>query len=218
MLILMDPNYRPPTGGLGPQDLNIPTVTPNNNPYGFIMDAPHKPKKSLLPSGNSAKSRLLVVLGGLFVLFVVFSILMPLIFGSKDNSTTQLKSLAAEQQEIVRVATLGVQGAFDPALTSYAQTTKLTVQSQQNEVLGYLASHKIKIAPKLLTAVLNSKTDTALIEAKASNRYDEIFSTTIKSELATYAGNLQTAYKNAGNPKSKAMLARDYNNVQLLLK
>lgn len=216
MLRLMDPNNQQPLVQPGQP---IPTVTPGNNPYGFIMDTANKKRGGMLPTNPaSTKSRLLFVVGGGLVLLIVISIFYSLLFGGKESNTTLFKSLAAEQQEIIRVSALGVEGSSDPTIAAYAQTTKLTVQSHRTKLLSYLVANKVKVPPAQLASKKNSKVDAALSAAKASNRFDEVFKETLVAELTSYATNIQTNYKSATGDTSKKLLATEYADVSLLLK
>ena len=214
-MVLMDPNYQQP----GQQTGNIPQApVPPPNPYGFIMETPRKPKRSLLPNNNSMKSRLIFAVGGLLILIVAASIFSSVLSRGKQSTTLGLTKLAAEQQEIIRVTDLGIKGATDPSVVAYAETTKLTVLSQQVKLVSYLASHKIKMTPKLLATQVNPRTDAALTAAKAANHYDSHLTETLQSLLTIYANNLKVNYNNAAGPKSKTLLANSYTNIALLLK
>jgi hypothetical protein len=196
-----------------------PTTGATLNPYGFIMDTPHKSRKSMLkPNNSSTKSRVLFALGGLTILIIAASIFVSVISGSKQGSTQDLTKLAAEQQEIIRIADLGIKSGVDPGVVAYAQTTKSTVQSQQTKVTAYLVKNKIKLTPLLLNSQKNTKTDAALVAASAANRFDVLFKDTITAELTNYASNLKTNYETAKAKTTKDMLANSYANTALLLK
>ncbi len=185
------------------------------NPYGFIMDTPHKSKKSMLkPDNSSTKSRVLYALGGLTILIIAASVFVSVISGS----TQDLTKLAAEQQEIIRIADLGIKSGVDPGVVAYAQTTKSTVQSQQTKVTTYLVKNKIKLTPLLLNSQKNIKTDAALVAASAANRFDVLFKDTITAELTNYASDLKTNYESAKAKTTKDMLANSYASTTLLLK
>lgn len=214
----MDPNYQPP-GQL--PELNTPNTPPEQpNPYGFILDTAHQqPKKMLQPSHTSMISRALVA-GGVAVVLIIAAIIVSSLIssGGKENSGQLLTSLAAQQQEIVRVADLGVAGGSDSSTKAFAQTTKLAVLTQQNELAKYLASKSVTVDPAVLAAKKNSNTDTAFKAATASNHFDDVFNTTITAGLSDYAKDVKTSHDSATSTESKTLLAKLYTNTQLLLK
>jgi hypothetical protein len=216
----MDPNSQQP--GLPPLQpgSSAPQQTPGNNPYGFILDTQHQPKKGLIPNHNpnSTRSRILVALGAGTALVIVAIIAFSLISGGGDNNSQLLTSLAAEQQEIIRVADLGVKGATDPSTQALAEVTKLSVISQQNKLTTYLTDHGVKLAPTSLNTKLNKATDTTLTDATASNRFNDVFTETIKKSLTSYAANVKQSYDSASNTASKTLLADSYNSTNNLLK
>lgn len=215
MIIDMNPDQQPKQ--------QTPPVSPTTgapvNPYGFIMDTPHKAKKNILqPNNNSTKSRVLFVLGGLTILIIAASVFLSVLSGSKTGGTAELTKLVAEQQEIIRIADIGIKSGVDPSVVAYAQTARSTVQSQQTKVTTLLIKNKIKLTPLLLNASKNTKTDAALTAASAANRFDILFKDTITAELTNYASNLKTNYEGAKAKTTKDMLANSYANTALLLK
>lgn len=205
----MDPNYQQPGQQIPPRP---------QNPYGFIMEAPRKPKRSLLPKGSSLMSRVLIAVGGLIVLLIAFSVFTSILSSGSKGNTQALTNLVAEQQEIVRITELSVLGATDPGTVAYAQTAKLTVQSQQVKLIGYLTRNKVKLTPKLLAANKNTKADDALTAAKAANRFDAVAKDMLVTSLTNYASNLKTSYDNSNNNTTKQLLSSSYESVQVLLK
>lgn len=180
--------------------------------YDFITNTNHAPKKSLLPKGSSKQSRIFIVLGGIILLIILASVAMVLISNAgKGNQETLLKA-AQQQAELIRVSKIGIDKARDPATRNLAMTTNLSLQSDQTVLLTH-----VKVSSKQLALGKNTKTDIALTTAEQSNRFDEVFITTIQSELATYQKTLKNAYDGASGSKTKATLAAEYKTAGLLL-
>jgi len=206
----------PPPGQLPPQ--GQPNMQPTaQNPYGFILNAPHPPRRTLLKP-NSLRSRLLLVVGAGFVVILAIIGISSLLTRTSQGNVTALKSLVAEQQEIIRVAGLGVSGSSELITQGWAETTKLSVTSQQKSLTKYLASKQVVLLPIELSAKKNSKIDAEFKTAKTNNRFNEVFLETLKDNLNAYAKDLKTSYQNASNSESKKILSDSYKSVTLLLK
>lgn len=216
----MDPNNQqsgiPPTPA---QPFPAPPMPPiSSDPYSFIMDVQNKPKKMLAPNGGSFLSRLLLVAGIGTILILGIVLISSLINSGRENNTLLLTSLASEQTEIIRISELGIAGTANPDTLAFVQTTKSSLVAEQAKLLGYLASKKVKITPIELNSKKNKKVDTALISAKASNQFDELLVSSLKSSLEIYSKNLAVSYKAASNPESKALLSDSYKSTLALLK
>jgi adenine-specific DNA methylase len=186
-------------------------MQPHDNPYQFITDANHKPKKPMLPSGNSKQARILIVAGGVVALLIIGVIVMSLISSAgKGNQETLLKA-AKEQAELIRVSKIGIDKARDPATLNLAMTTNLSLQSDQAALLKH-----VKTSSKELALGKNTKTDIALTTAEQSNRFDEVFTQTIQAELTTYQKTLKSAYDGSSGKTLKATLAEQYTHASIL--
>ena len=191
---------------------------PPDNPYKFILDTEHQPKKSMSVTGKSAfKTKIFAVLG-LGILLIIVIVAVNALFFNKENNATKLSSLAAEQTEIIRVADLGLKTATDGDVKGFAETARLSVQSHLNLLKAYLTKNSVELTPLILKSKLNSKTDAALTSAAAANRYDEVFKETLKTELKSYAVSIQASYKTASNETSKKLLSDMYDSIETLLK
>lgn len=180
--------------------------------YDFITNTNHTPKKSLLPKGNSKQSRILIVVGGVIILIILATIVMALISSAGNSNQKTLLTAAQQQAELIRVSKIGIDKARDPATINLAVTTNLSLQSDQAPLLAH-----VKASSKQLALGKNTKTDVALTTAEQSNKFDEVFTATLKTELAAYRKTLKTAYDGASGKKTKATLATEYKNAGLLL-
>jgi len=183
------------------------------------MDTEHQKKKpSLAGGGNTFRSKILLLLGGATVLIIIV-ILFSSLFLNKGTSNVQLLvDLRAQQLEIIRVSALGLKSATDPDTLAFAETTSLSVNSQQSKLSTYMTSKGVKVTPLQLNAKLDKDTDAALISAQSSNRFNEELIKILKQNLTAYLTSLKEGYKNASNETSKQILSDSYNSTELLLK
>lgn len=193
-----------------------PQPQPPANPYEFITDSSQTPKKPLLPTGNSMAQRLLIVLGGLFILVLVVVIFMNVVFGGSNNSTGFV-SLAQQQNELVRVAGIGTQQAQSQDTKDFAKAAQLSILSAQQQTLTLLQEHGTKVKPKELALKQNAQTDAAINSAVAASSFDATFKPIMESELRSYAASLKQAFLKTSKPAERQMLSNDYDDAQLLL-
>lgn len=189
------------------------------NPYDFLMDKP-EPKKGLLPtfSGGNFKKRILIIaVGGLITLMLVV-IIYGLAFGGAPSNKEELISIAQQQNEIIRVASIGDQKAREAQAKSLGLTTKLTLITDQQPLLSTLKSQKVRISSRQLSASKNPKTDDALTQADQANQFDDVYIHTLQDELTNYQKALKKAYDNpATGQKLRSTLATQYKNASLII-
>lgn len=180
--------------------------------YDFIMAANHKPKKPILPRGNSKQSRIVIVVVGAVVLVAILAIVAALINRASSAGHDTLVLAAQEQTELIRISTIGVDKARDPGTKNLAVTAQLSLKSDQTALLSH-----VKVSPKELAFGKNTKTDIALTTAEQSNKFDEAFTAELKKELATYQKTLKTAYDEASSKKLKTTLSDNYTHANTLI-
>lgn len=193
------------------------TSPSGSNPYDFILNDPPKKKRSVLPSGGSKKQRtILMAVGGIFLL-IFFYMLFSIIMNSGTSNTERMTSVAQEQEEIIRVASLGERGARSTSTQSLALNVRLSVTSSQQKVLAYLNERNVELKDKDLALKANSKTDAVLKEATDNGRFDETFNTIFVAQLKDYQKNLATGYDESGNKTVKQILQEAYAQIKSLL-
>lgn len=188
---------------------------PRSNPYEFITN-PSQPGKRPSLGGNPLLKRVMVVVGGAVILMIIVSIAISLL-GSGGTNIDALKSLTAKQQEIVRVADMGVGKAQDINTRSLALTAKLSASTQQQELLAYLEQQDVKPTKLELASEEDSDTDTALETAATSNRFDEAFNQILIELLTDYANSLSSTYEATSGENAKAVLSQSYASIATLL-
>lgn len=189
-------------------------MQPQENPYQFINDTNHKAKKSLLPTGNGKQGRIIVAIVGLVVLMIVGFVAMTLLSSGGNAEKQDLLKAAQQQTELIRISKIGIEKARDPATVNLAINTSLALQSDQTVLLSHT-----KVTSKELALGRSNKTDVALTTAEQSNKFDEVFTQIIQTELTQYQTTLKSAYDKASGKKLKASLTDLYTHaVQLTTK
>lgn len=190
--------------------------SPQNDPYGFIMQSPQKRGPSINPTSMKARI-ILVAIGAIFL--IILAVIAASLLGSAGNAQKQRYiEIAQKQTEIVRISTLADKKAKGLAIRSFAVTTQLAVSSDQRKVTAALASRGVgeKDQTKLLGLGKNSKTDATLDEAEKNGRYDETFRQVLEAELTNYQRLLNTAASGA-NKSERPVLESSYKSATTLL-
>lgn len=192
-------------------------MQPQSNEYDFIMNTDHKPKKKVvLPSGNSKQSRILIVVGGVSLLLIGIVVIMSFISSAGNAGKTELLKAAQQQAEIVRISEIGIDRAKGSTAKNLATTTSFSMQSDQATLTASLSGQGVKVNAKELAASKNQKTDAILTAAEQSNKFDEVFITTLHTELASYQQTLKSAYDKTSSKKLKATLTEQFEHAELL--
>lgn len=207
------------------QTTNAPNPSPppmaqpseSDDPYKFIFEPNKGPTKKLIPSTNTKRGRILVIGAGLIVLLILISTVGSLITSAGQGGTKDLIDLAQRQQEIVRVAQIGMTKSKGQNTRNLAVNTQLTVASDQQQLLAKLKKNKISIKPKELSLKLNSRTDALLVKADQNNQFDEIFTKTIVSELTSYQKAINKSYDSNSGLTTRALLKTEFNNAAKLV-
>ncbi|MDQ5963366.1 MAG: hypothetical protein QG629_448 [Patescibacteria group bacterium] len=154
-----NPNIQPYTTGAQPNN--------GHNPYEFIMQANAKPPKA----GPSFAVRLMVVVGGIFLLFVGIAVALSLINGGQDD-TERFTAVAKEQQQIVLLATTVTQNAKSDSAKAFALNTQLSLQTSLAQTQDFMKKNEMKLDDKALSQTSNKDATDALASAKESQDYD----------------------------------------------
>lgn len=213
--------YTPPQpAGSGQYAVVPPLPTGQNNghsghnPYDFIVN-PNTPKRSSLFGGSNFRGQIIAVAGIAIVLLVVLAVGASLF--KPKSSTTGLIALAQRQQEIVRVATAGVDQAVSQSTKDFTVNTEASVSSSQAQLVAYLQQHGTKLSDKQLALDQSAETDTLLADAATTNTYDTALVQNLSDQLKTYEGLLQTTFKQTSNPDTKQLLQDEFSSANLLL-
>jgi hypothetical protein len=206
-----------------PQPTAAPeTPAPPQNPYDFIMN-PEKPKKKPIPlalpgGGNSLLSRIAIAGGGLLILIILIVIVSSLISSGGKEKTVNLLTVAQDQTEIIRVATVAAPLTTSIPAQNLAQDILATVTSDNGTLLTYMKVNGQKTTEVQLALKHSTTTDTTLTGAQQNNTYDSAFQDIMQTDLTSYMSALQKAYKDSPGPKGKSLLSAQYDAADQLLK
>jgi len=188
----------------------------SHNPYGFIMDADHKPKKSLIPTGGSPKNKIIFAFVGIVFLLVLYMIVSKIFFSNGDVDLALIR-VRAQQVEIARVASLGVTNGTSSTTRNYSQTVLSSVSSEGTATGKLMTRAGIKVKPATLAGRKDPSTDVKLKTAIDNNNYDDVLLKTLKAELETYKNDLSQAYNKVSANNAKVLLKGANSNTLVLL-
>jgi hypothetical protein len=186
--------------------------------YNFIMDSGKAAPSGKFPLSNTPKKgRIIIIVAGAIILAIIGSIVAAMLSSGGDKTIKDLTLLSQQQQELVRIAEIGVQKARSTDAQNLALTTKYSISSDQKQTLTYLASQKHKVSAKTLGLRKNTQTDATLNSAAQNNRFDEVFTQTIGNLLLNYKAAVSQTYNDAtARPNAKKLMNTLYNNINVL--
>ena len=186
---------------------------PPSNPYEFILNPNQpKPKKSLGSGKNGFALKLLLIIGGIFVLMIIIAVVINLAV-PKSIGKADFISLAQAQNELIRISDSGQSSAVQQVTRNLATTIESTMITQQHTTLKPYG----KVDKKLLALKQNAATDQKFASAKITSTYDTTFAQVAQSELNAYATEVKQLFNQAKTTKDKDMLSDFYRQTQLLI-
>lgn len=183
--------------------------------YDFIMNPDQPSKRSILPTGGSKKTRIIIVAIGAGILLLVTLLIISLISNAGKADTEALVTAAKQQQELIRVAEIGVDKARTQDARNIAVTTKLALQSQQTEMQAAIKTAGLN-PKKVLEGTENKKTTEQLTTAEQNNRFDDEFLKVMTASLIAYQKSVKSAYDGATSKKLKTALTTQYKSANTL--
>ena len=196
----MDPQY-------------VPSAPQNN--YDFLSEQPGNTKKPFLGSGNPKRKMLLSVLFIMGVLLIAVVVLV--IFRSltkKDYSV--YKSLVIQQNEIVRIAGLGVTKARDSSVKNYSSTIYSVTLSEKNSTTAFVTKAGVKINEKELGLSKDADNDKLLAAAGSSNQYDQKLFELLNTLVSNYQKDIKAAASNVTTKSEKTIVVTLQNNANII--
>jgi hypothetical protein len=198
-----------------------PVPPPQPHEYDFLVNSQKPPKRSLnlLPSNSSMPIRIAVVVGGLLILIIVFSIIRSVLSGG--GNTPALTTVAQDQQEIIHLtqnATQGQQISLSTTNQNFAVTADASLTSAQSQLLDYMKANGHKVKLKTLDLEISTTLDTQIKTAITNSTYDSTFKSIMQNQLSDYQQALRSAYQQTSGAKGRKLLSDQFNGAQLLIK
>jgi flagellar basal body-associated protein FliL len=191
-----------------------PTGNGQSN-YDFIFNPNQPGKKPLIPGGNTKKGLMMIITVGVVILLMVVMIIVGMINNAGKADTESLISAAKQQQELIRVAEIGIEKAKGQDAKNIAVTTLLALESEQDDMQTAITAAGLK--PKnVLAGSENAKTDEALTIAEQTNRFDEEFLKIMNTSLTNYQKSVKAAYEGATSKKLKTALTTQFKSANTL--
>lgn len=231
---VQQPQQWPPQSGATPyqpqqapgqptQAVSMPPVPPAGQPeaqtphsaYDFITANQQQPTGKFGLGGSKAARLLMLVIGGAILVVIIGVVIAS--FSPKSAAEQLYVTLAQDQQEIARVAALGVTASGEET-KAFALNTQLTMTSDKKILLDYLSSSGVGVDPKELELKKDSTTDATLTTAKATNTFDSALTDALIADLKAYSSDITAAYKQTSGKTAQQMLSEQQSHAQLLLK
>ena len=165
--------------------------------------------------------RIAVVVGGLILLIILYSILKALLANPAFNKTDYLTVLE-RQQEMIHLITVDITnsnvGTLTPVEQNFVATANLTLSNDQTNTLSLTAKYSDRINPSSLANIYSSSVDAAIKSSISTNSLPDEFQSVMQTQLDDYLTNLKLAYANTRVAPAKSLLKNEYSNAQLLIK
>lgn len=184
--------------------------------YDFILNDKKGSKKSLLPAMDLKKKRLLLIFGGGVLFITLIVIIFGLISSLNNKDREFLINMVQQHAEIVRVAEIGEDKARNQATRNLAVTTKLALQSSQDDIVN-IANKTGKVSSADIAGGMSVQTDEELETAEQNNSFDEAFEEILYELLEEYRATLVEAYDISTSEANKQVYSDTFNQIRALL-
>jgi hypothetical protein len=222
------PVYTPPQGaGTAQQPDNLPPPPPAaTTPYDFFMDQPkpHASANPLSPSGRrygagplpegSNKTTFIFLGAGALVVMLILAVGYALL--PKDKTAPQWFAVAQQQQEVVRVCTLGSKAKYQTT-RNFAITCQTGVTTSQRQLLAYMKKTNLSYDSKQLGLLADAKIDARLKSAASSSTYDDVFREIAEQQLTRYNSALTAQLAATTGVNGREVLSQNQQSLKLLL-
>lgn len=205
MLMLMNqaPNVPPPMRG-------------GKNPYDFIAN----PDQTKAGNGKvlSKAQRIMLVVGGIFLLLLLVTVISSFISGLGDGIKKDIVATRQQQVEILRVSELGIKQAASPDTKNLATTTNITMVSDSASLAALAEKAAVKTDRKMLAGGYNANTDALLASARQNNQFDKVFTEILIILLKDYQAGLKKIHDQSENVTTKQTLSSIFDSAGILIK
>jgi hypothetical protein len=182
--------------------------------YDFILKD-NQAQKRRLPMPNLTKPVLIGV--GVIVGLIIIAIIGMVLSGKNKGKYQPYESVMARGAETLRVTKLVQQLQLQDSQTqALAATVNSAMSSDQQQYTSYLAKNGVKVSATLLAADTDKSTDNSLQTASQGNSLDSAYETYLKTALAKYQDDLQSAFVTSG-PAGKVLISNSIESTRALL-
>lgn len=195
-----------------------PSYPGGDNQFDFILNGHQKPKKGLIPKGNSPKQRIIMVILGLLAVLTLFAIIFALIFSSGGGNKEDMLGLAQTQTELVRISASGAEDSRDAVTQGFAQNIAAVITTSQLETTEWLTKNGVKFKEKDLALAKDEKVDAALNSALQAGRFDQELVKVLERMLAEYKAELSQAFSGTSSKSQKTLLQNLFKQVETIIK
>lgn len=183
---------------------NTPPQT-NQNPYDFIVNGPDKLSKPK----TGMKKRILVVGGGGLLLVIFIIIVLSLVLGGTKKDALAVYQVAATQQDIVELTSLGLNSSRDQQLLDFSSTVNSVVTTHKNDLSAYLSKGFFgKNSSNQIKAERDIRFKKTLESSKTSGTFDDDYQKLLANQLDLYRTRLRAAYSLATSQNLKNKLSQ----------
>lgn len=193
-----------------------PSVSGPSGQYDFIVNAGKGSSNSWLVTAPLKTRIIMVSVGGLILLLILW-IGIALLTTSASSNVQNFTTLTQEQAELIRVSLDPVNNATLEPTQNLAQTTELSMASDQQAFLAYLKALGSEPSKQILAARHSSASDSQLAAAKQAGTYDQTYVAITQKDLTTYADSLKRAFDATSNLKERRLLHDAYQHALLLI-
>lgn len=192
-------------------------ASPTPEAYDFIRQYGAKTTTAPLTNMPPVTRIVIAVIGIVILLALIFGFIQLL---SKPSNPTQtsLISIAAQENEIARVAKEASQTATGQPTLNFAVTMEYSMSSDQANLLALLKANGVQPSPQLLASLQSSTTDAQLTGAQTNGTYDQTYTTIAQAQLSAYIQKLKQTFATATSAKEKQWIQGAYQHAQLLQK
>src|SRR5579884_2289586 len=132
-----------------PPDQMPSQPSPQPQSYDFILNPQKPPRRPLFSGSASLPVRIAIVVGGLLILLIIFTIFKNLLAGKPKLDS--MVTVAQDQQEMIHLSANNNQlQNLSTASQDLAATAQLSLNSAQDQLITYMQNNHFKVSAKVL--------------------------------------------------------------------
>lgn len=178
------------------------------NPYDFMLEEPQPIKQGFKFDTSGKKQRILIAAVGALILIIIAFVLMNIISNAGKKDQILLFKVAAAQQDLISLTTLGVNNTRTSDLISQSTTTGVIITGQNKETIAYISNLKIKNSNKKIAGYVNSSFKKLLDEARKNGNYNDTYEALYSDRINIYSSLLSQTYSATGSQKLKDLMKK----------